>query len=151
MTRELVWESRECNVCGARVLAAREASGAEVRAVTFVEPPRGGRLVRVTRERSGLAHAAGFAGVLFLFGEPLARYALSHWGLLAGAAAWAAFACSLFAPPALALAFAAGVSLDRSREKSGAMPALFGLVVGILGTVKLLFALAPWLSQLRAF
>lgn len=149
--RELVTESRECNVCGSRVWAMREASGVVARGATFAERTGDGRLVRVTRVRSGLAHAAGFAGVLFLFGSPLARFALSHWGLLADAAAWAAFACGLFAPLALALAFAAGVSLDRSREKSGAMPALFGLVVGLLGTVKLLFALGPWLRYLRPF
>jgi hypothetical protein len=128
----------------------REAPDAGARRVKFAGRSGGGRLARVTRERSGLAHAAGFAGVLFLFCGPLARYAVSHWGLVADAAWWAAFACSLSAPLALGLAFAAGVSLDRSREKAGAMPALFGLVVGLSGTVKLLFALATWLNHLRA-
>src|SRR5215212_5043470 len=104
--RELVTESRECNVCGSRAWVMREAPDAGARGVTFAGRSGGGRLARVTRERSGLAHAAGFAGVLFLFGGPLARFALSHWGLLADAAACAAFACSLSAPLALGLAFA---------------------------------------------
>ena len=147
--RELVWESRECNVCGARVLAAREASGAEVRAVTSVKPLKGERPARVARERSGLAYVAGYAGVLYLFGYSIAPVALSRWWLGPGAMLLSAW--SLFAPLALALAFAAAVSLDRSREKSGALPAMFALVVGLMGTADLLFALAPWLRYLRAF
>src|SRR5215213_4846449 len=101
MTRELVWESRECNVCGARVLAAREASGAEVRAVTFVKPLKGERPARVTRVRSGLAHAAGFAGVLYLFGYSLAPLVLTRWLFAPGASLLVAW--SLFGPLALAL------------------------------------------------
>src|SRR4051812_30917688 len=95
MTRELVWESRECNVCGARVLAAREGSGAEVRAVTSVKPLKGERHARVPRVRSGLAHAAGFAGVLYLFGYPLAPLALTRWWFASGTSfliAWSLFA-----------------------------------------------------------
>lgn len=136
MTREPVWESRECNVCGARVPAAREAPGAEARLATSVRPLKGERPARVTRERSGLAHAAGFAGVLYLFGYSVGPLLV----------AW-----SMFAPLELALAFAAAVSLDRSREKSGAMPAMFGFAVGLVGTVNLLFALGPLLKYLRAF
>ena len=148
--REPVLESREGNVCGSRVRGARGASELGARAGIFVETLRDERPARVTRQRSGLAHAAGFAGVLFLFYGSLARYAVSHWGLLADVAWWAALASSLLAPLALALAFAAGVSLDRSREKSGAIPALFGLVVGLLGTAKLLFAFVTWLIYLRS-
>ena len=147
--RELVWESRECNVCGARVLAAREESGAEVRASTFVKPLKGERHARVTRVRSGLAHAAGFAGVLYLFGHSLAPLALTRWWFASGASLLVAW--SLFAPLALALAFAAGVSLDRSREKAGALPAMFGLVVGLWGTFGLLLMFEPWLRHLKAF
>ncbi|HKG16035.1 MAG TPA: hypothetical protein VKB12_22125 [Pyrinomonadaceae bacterium] len=149
MTRELVWESRECNVCGARVLAAREASGAEVRAVTSVKPSKGERPARVTRVRSGLAHAAGFAGVLYLFGYSVAPLALTRWWFASGASPLVVW--GLFAPLALGLAFAAGVSLDRSREKAGALPAMFGLVVGLWGTFELLLMCAPWLRHLKAF
>jgi hypothetical protein len=47
----------------------------------------------------------------------------------------------LLAPAALALSFAAAVSLDRSPLKSGRLPALFGFSVGWLGV-------AAWLTQL---
>lgn len=149
--RELVWESRECNVCGARVLAAREESGAELRAVTSVKPLKGERLARVTRARSGLAHVAGFAGMLSLFRYSLMPFVLSHWTpeLVLGTTLFAFL--SLFAPLALVLAFAAGSSLDCSEEKSGALPALFGFVVGLLGTLESLLMFAPLLKYLRAF
>ena len=136
--REFVLESRECNVCGAR-------------GVSFVESSGGGRLARATRERSGLAYAAGFAGVVYLFSYSLAPLALSRWWAASGAGAWLALALGLLAPLALVLAFAAGVSLDRSRGKAGALPAMFGLVVGLLGTVDLVLVLAPWLKYLKAF
>jgi hypothetical protein len=147
--RELVSESRECNVCGSRVRVARGASDLGARAGIFVELLRDERPARATRVRSGLAHAAGYAGVFYLFGYSIAPLALMHWLFAPGESVLLAW--SLFAPLALALAFAAGVSLDRSREKSGALPAMFGLVVGLMGTVNLLFALAPWLKHLRAF
>ena len=148
--RELVWESRECNVCGARVLAAREASGAEVRAVTSVKPLKGERPARVPRVRSGLAHAAGFAGVAYLFLNSLAMYLLPL-GMSAASGLWLVVGCGMFAPLALVLAFAAAVSLDRSRDKAGAMPALFGFIVGLWGTCGLLLVLAGWLRHLRSF
>jgi hypothetical protein len=146
--RELVSESLECSVCGSRVRGARGASDLGARAGTFVESPRGEHPARVTRIRSGLAHAAGFAGVLYLFGYSVAPLALTRWWFESGA--WLLLAWGLFAPLALALAFAAGVSLDRSREKSGALPALFGLVVGLWGTFDLLLVLAPWLVYVKA-
>ena len=69
-----------------------------------------------------------------------------------GTWAWLLIAWGMFAPLTLVLAFAAGVSLDRSRGKSGALPALFGLVVGLVVTVNLLLTLAPPLLQyLKAF
>jgi len=145
--RELVSESRECDVCGSRVRAARGALNVKARGAAFVESF--GRDGRVTRVRSGLAYVAGYAGVLYLFGYPFAPVALSRWWLGPGALLLSAW--SLFAPLALALAFAAAVSLDRSREKSGALPAMFGLVVGLVGTADLLYVLAPLLKYLRAF
>jgi hypothetical protein len=130
--RELVSENRECGV-------------------SFLEEFRSERLARAPRVRSGLAHAAGFAGVFYLFGHSLAPLALSRWWATSGAYAWLVLAPGLLAPLALALAFAAGVSLDRSRVKAGALPALFGLVVGLLGTVDLLLVLNPWLEYLKPF
>jgi hypothetical protein len=90
--------------------------------------------------------------VFYLFGHSLAPLALSRWWAASGAWAWLVVALNLLAPLAFALAYAAGVSLDRSREKSGAMPALFGLVVGLWGTFELVLALAPsWVKCVRAF
>ena len=141
--RGLASEGRECDVCGARVQDER------ARGASSVEAYEVGGLARAPRARSGLAHAAGFAGVFYLFGHSLA---LSRWWAASGAWAWLAVALNLLAPLALALAFAAGASLDRSREKSGALPALFGLVVGLLGKVDLLLAQAPpWAKCLKVF
>ena len=150
--RELALEGRECKVCGSRVRVERGASHVEARGVSYLEEFGSERLARAPRERSGLAHVAGFAGVLYLFGHSLAPLALSRWWAAWGAGTWLALALGLLAPLAFAIAFAAGVSLDRSRGKAGALPALFGLFVGLLGTVDLLLVLAPpWLKYLKAF
>jgi hypothetical protein len=42
---------------------------------------------------------------------------------------------TLLAPLALALSLAAGAALDRSPEKSGVLPALFGYTTGMWGCV----------------
>jgi hypothetical protein len=148
--RELVLESRECGECGSRVQVVRGASYTEVHAVSFIEPPENRRPERVPRERSGLAHAAGFAGVAYLFLNSLAMYLLP-FGMSASAGLWLVVACGMFAPLAVVLAFAAAVSLGHSRAKAGAMPAVFGLVVGLWGTCGLLLVLASWLRHLRSF
>ena len=146
--REVVLESRECNVCGSRAQVVRERLNVEARVVSFLREFRGDRRSRAPRERSGLAHAAGFAGVLYLFSYSLAP---SVWTQMSLVWAWLAV-CGLFSTHALVLAFAAGVSLDRSRGKAGALPALFGLVVGLIGTVNVLLAFAPpWVKYLKAF
>ena len=147
--RELVLASRECGVCGARAQVVRGAPHTEVRAVSFVEPPEN-RPARAPRERSGLAHAAGFAGVVYLFLSSLAMYVLP-FGMSASAGLWLVVACGMFAPLAVVLAFAAAVSLGRSRGKAGAMPALFGLLVGLWGTCSLLLVVAGWLRYLWEF
>jgi hypothetical protein len=150
--RELAFEGRGCNVCGARVCGAYERAesnveGRGVKTDAGFGEFYGERLKRAPRERSGLAHAAGFAGALYLFSYSLAP---SIWTPMFVAWAWLAV-CGLFATLALVLAFAAGVSLDRSRGKAGALPALFGLVVGLLGTIEVLLVFAPWLRFLKAF
>jgi hypothetical protein len=150
--RELESEGRECDACGARVrgVYACESWNVAARAVSFVDAFECERVGRAPRERSGLAHAAGFAGVLYLFHNSFMPLALSPWRL-GSAGSFFAGSLILFAPLALALAFAAGVALDRSRAKSGALPALFGLVVGLWGTFDLLLMFGPWLRYLNAF
>jgi hypothetical protein len=149
--RELALERRACNVCGARVTDAyaRGASNVEARGVSFIEASESGRPTRAPRERSGLAHAAGFAGVLYLFRYSFMSFALSHVRLEAALGMLPAGVCSLFAPVALVLAFAAAVSLDRSCDKSGALPAIFGLVVGWIGTIRWVFLLLELLREIQ--
>ena len=150
--REVVVESRECGVCGSRAQVVRETLNVEARVVTFLRELRGGGRMRTPRERSGLSYAAGYAGVLSLFHYPLMPFALSHVRLETALGTLLVVGFWVFAPLALVLAFAAGVSLDRSREKAGALPALFGFVVGLVGIVELLFILGPeWLRYLKAF
>src|ERR1044072_5221069 len=149
--RELALESRECNVCGSRGQVARGGSGLGARCVSPVERLDDGRLVRAPRVRSRLAHTAGYAGVLYLFGRSVVPLAASHWWVESGAFFLLVLGLDLLPPPALVLAFAAGLWLDRSREKSGALPAMFGLVVGLWGTFDQLLMLAPWLRYLKAF
>jgi hypothetical protein len=102
-----------------------------------------GGLRRAPGERSGLAHAAGFAGVLYLFRYSLAPLLASQAGAPWTVAVGLFYLWSMLAPVALALSFVAGASLDRSPGKSGVLPALFGFCVGWLG-------LALWLSGLDA-
>lgn len=149
--REIVWESRECNVCGSRAQVVREASNVEACGVSFLGELEGGRLARAPRVRSVLAHTAGYAGVLYLFGRSVVPLAASRWWVESGAFFWLALGLNLLAPLALVLAFAAGISLDRSRGKSGALPAVFALLVGLWGTFDQLLMLAPWLRYLKAF
>jgi len=95
----------------------------------------------VPRERSGLAHAAGYAGLLSLFRYSFNYLLVSGW--------WPAWVLgtgltlffSLLAPLALGLSFAAAVSLDRTPRKSGRLPALVGLLLGWFGSYTLLFVL----------
>ena len=146
--REVVLESRACGVCGAdapggRVGVVVESDGAcdGRRGGTFFLGPVVRALWVAPRERSGLAYAAGYAAVLYLFRYSFLPLKLSSWwpAWTLGTALVLLF--SLLAPLALALAFAAGVSLDRAPEKSGRLPALFALLVGWFGSYTLLFLL----------
>lgn len=95
----------------------------------------GGWLCGVRRERSGLAYASGFAGVLYLFRYSLLPLALSNAGVMADVAVGLFVLSSLLAPLAFALSVAAALTLDRSPGKSGVLPALFGFAVGAWGMV----------------
>ena len=98
-------------------------------------------LFGVPRERSGLAYAAGYAGVLSLFRYSFAPLALSDWWPAWMLGTGLVLVFSLLAPLALVLSFAAAVSLDRSPGKSGRLPALVGLLAGWFGSYTLLFLL----------
>src|SRR5688572_12901165 len=151
---ELLTKGRVCPSCGAgpRLKRADEAAWLEGWGGVSIEARVADALARaprtVSRERSGLAHAAGFAGVLFLFNHSLAPLAFSLVGESAGLAAALLLALSLPAPLALALSFAAAAALDGSPRKSGALPALFGYAVGLFGSVKALYAFALWAAAM---
>jgi len=117
---------------------------------TFYRDSLSPLLSGLPRERSGLAYAAGYAGLISLFRYSFAPLALSDW--------WPAWALgtglvlffSLLAPLALVLSFAAAVSLDRSPWKSGRLPALVGLLAGWFGSYTLVFLLDElwqWLAS----
>jgi hypothetical protein len=145
--REVVLESRACGACGAFVYEAREGGAVVVRRSggTFFRDFVTSMLTAVPRERSGLAYAAGYAGLLSLFRYSFNYLMVSGWwpAWMLGTALTLFF--SLLAPLALVLSFAAAVSLDRAPWKTGRLPALVGLLVGWFGTYQLLFLLdAIW-------
>ena len=151
--REVVLENRACGACGAFVSVTSENGGVFVRrrGGTFFRDSLTELLTAVPRERSGLAYAAGYAGLLSLFRYSFAYLTVSGWwpAWVLGKALVLAF--SLLAPLALVLSFAAAVSLDRSQEKSGRLPALVGLLFGWFGSYTLLFLLDEiwqWLASL---
>ena len=141
--RGVVLESRACGACGAFVSVAREDG-----AVFFER--QGGAPLRdavntlltgVRRERSGLAHAAGYAGLLSLFRYSFFYLMLSDWWPAWALGAGLVLGFSLLAPLALGLSFAAALSLDRAPSKSGRLPALVGFASGWVGSYQLLFLL----------
>jgi hypothetical protein len=151
--REVVLESRACGACGAYVSLAREDGSVfvERRGATFCLDSLSTLLSGVPRERSGLAYASGYAGMLSLF-----RYSFTYLTVSGWWPAWVlgkglVLAFSLMAPLALLLSFAAAVSLDRTQEKAGRLPALVGLLLGWYGSYTLLFLLDEiwqWLASL---
>jgi hypothetical protein len=140
--REVVLESRACGACGAFLYEAREGGAVVVRRRgTFFRDSLTSLLAGVPRERSGLAHAAGFAGVLSLFRYSFLPLMVSDWWPVWTLGAGLALFFSLLAPLALALSFAAAVSLDRAPSKAGRLPALVGCALGWSGSYALLFLL----------
>jgi hypothetical protein len=113
----------------------------ERRGGTFFRDSLTTLLTGVPRERSGLAYAAGYAGLLSLFRYSFSYLMVSGWwpAWLLGTALTLCF--SLLAPLALALSFAAALSLDRAPLRSGRLPALAGFSLGWTGSYTLLFLL----------
>jgi hypothetical protein len=151
---EILLKGRACPACGASRTVTRWGgeSHPEGRGETFLEASGVGGLQRAPRERSGLAYAAGFAGVLYLFRYSLAPLMFSQAGQGWALAVLFMLVWSLLSPAALALSFAAAVSLDRSPQKSGRLPTLFGFCVGWLGLVAWLSHLDErWLTSLVEF
>ena len=125
-------------------VAVRRADGA------VFAGPRHGTLFRealcsllagVPRERSGLAHAAGYAGLLSLFRYSFKWLLVSGWWPAWTLGATLTLLFSLLAPLALVLSFAAAVSLERAPGKSGRVPLLVGFALGWAGSYASLFLL----------
>jgi hypothetical protein len=151
--REVILESRACGACGAFVSAARDDGAVFVRRRrgTFFRDSLAAMLTAVPRERSGLAHAAGYAGLLSLFRYSFTYLTASGWwpAWVLGKALVLLFC--LLAPLALALSFAAAVSLERTPWKSGRVATLVGFSLGWLGSYAALFLLDEvwqWLASL---
>ena len=143
--REVLDESRAGYVYGAWSAQCDAEGGVAVYTAAPLEGTAGSLSRRpptlAPPERSGLAHAAGFAGVLYLFRYSFAPLVFAQAGTEWTTAVWVMFVWGLLSPLALALSFGAAVSLDRSPLKSGRLPALFGFAVGWLG-------IAMWLARL---
>jgi hypothetical protein len=135
------------------VSAAREDGAVFVgrRDATRLRDPLTALFAGVPRERSGLAYAAGYAGLLSLFRYSFAPLTMSGWWA-ASALGWGLVFCfNLLAPLALALSFAAAVSLDRAPWRSGRLPAVFAILVGWHGSYEFVFLLYlfwGWLASL---
>lgn len=151
--REQVNETVVCLCCGARAADVPPAPRAapvtrqqgQRRVESFAREARA-----VTKRRSGLAYAAGYAGLAYLFGYGFApaTHAAGGSRLVALIGAYGEPASlpfwNLWAPAAIVLAFAAASSIDHARDRAGALPAVLGLVVGLWGTLVWLFdLLAP--------
>ena len=110
------------------------------------------RPARSQRERSGVAYAAGYAGVLYLFRYSFAPLVLSEWVSLRVLGMGFVLLLSLLGPVALVLSLVAGWKLDRSPEKYGRPQALFGFFVGWLGVAAWIAVLDErWLRSLLPF
>lgn len=141
--REVLLEGRACGACGAFVHVEPEGGGVVYgrgRGTCFREP-LASPSEAVPRERSGLAYAAGYAGVLSLFRYSFVPLTLSGWWPASVLGTGLVLIFSLLAPLALVLSYAAAASLDRSQEQAGRLPALVGFACGWFGSYTLFFLL----------
>lgn len=148
--RMLMQSDYECDACFAASRARGGASG-EAGGRSFLEAFVGRLSTCVPRERSGLAYAAGYAGLLSLFRYSFKYLTVSGWWPAWTLGTLLTLCFSLLAPLALVLSFAAAVSLDRSPRKAGRLPAVVGLLFGWVGSYTLLFVLDElwqWLASL---
>ncbi|HEV3470831.1 MAG TPA: hypothetical protein VG148_16025 [Pyrinomonadaceae bacterium] len=138
MARELERASGRCALCGAR--AGRAGAGAAGGGGRLAARAFSALFARETKSRSGLAYAAGFAGLVYLF-TPSAAALASEWLGLSGLLV--AYLWGASAPAAMALGLAAAAELDSSPRAAGRAQALLGYLVGLWGTLRLV-AEAQW-------
>ena len=150
--REFVLEKRACGACGAFVSVTGENGGVFVqrRGGAFFRDSLRALLTGVPRERSGLAYAAGYAGLLSLFRYSFTYLTASDWWPAWASGTGLTLCFAVLAPLSLVLSFAAAVSLDRAPSKSGRLPALVGFTSGWFGSYTLVFLLDEiwqWLAS----
>lgn len=121
-----------CSLCGARRPPEGRGLAALGASALFAGEAR--------ESRSGLAYAAGFAGLFYLFKASAVSFAL--WWLGPQGAALA-YLWGASAPAAMALGLAAAAELDRSPQTAGRPQALLGFTVGLWGTLRLIFDAMP--------
>ena len=94
------------------------------------------------KERSGLAFAAGFAALAYLFHLPLISLIFDFIQTGSGiVAAVLTLVLGLTAPLALWIGVIAWADLKRRAKKSGRLPATLGLIVGSQGTLNLILGI----------
>lgn len=125
-----------CSLCGARTSRpGRALASRGVKALFAAD----------VRARSGLAYAAGFAGLAYLFRFSAAALGSEWLGLpwLFVVYAWGASA-----PAAMALGIVAASELDRSPGTAGRAQAVLGYVIGLWGTLRLVAEAQMWFRTL---
>lgn len=100
------------------------------------------------RARSGLAYAAGFAGLAVLFRPSFATLFLWDLGFNGAAGASLFILTGLVSPAALALSFYAAADLDRAPGRRGRAQVMLGFFAGWAGSVDWLAEVRSWLTFL---
>src|ERR1044072_8487175 len=136
--REVVLESRACGACGAFVSVAREDGAVfiERRGRTFFRDSLSALFCGVPRERSGLAHAAGYAGLLSLFRYSFVSLTMSDWWPVSMLGWGVVVFCCRLAPRRRVVACPAPCSLERGHGKWRSLPVLVGFLLGGQGSRK---------------
>jgi hypothetical protein len=136
MMREIEERPTTCSYCGAPAEYLSSAEAATVVGLKLWRLPDTHALANVVeRQRSGLAYAAAFAGLFYLFRYSFATFLFTYLGLSLPVGESLVMLWSLSAPVALILSYIAGASLDRTPEKSGAAAAMLGLLIGLIGSI----------------
>ena len=115
----------------------------------YVEPSRKVYREALQGERSGLAYAAGYAGLAYLFRCSAVTTLLETFEGSSTVAVMFILAWGLCAPVALTLGLRAGYAIDRTKGLRGRLPALTGFTLGLIGTINLCVELLTWLWVVR--
>ena len=123
-----------CSLCGARRRAVAPGRGLAARGVSAL-------FAGEARARSGLAYAAGFAGLFYLFKASAVSFAL---GWLGPPGVFLGYLWGASAPAAWALGLLAASELDRSPSLAGRSQALVGFLIGLWGTLHFVAETQAW-------